>query len=175
MSSNTVRIMLSLGLVVVMVPAYLLLFYIISPLFFRSDETALLAASAIVVPSFTLLWICVWARSVKWNIRTVRRTGIAVAVSFVSGAAVASIYLLIVESRPWQVPTLFAVLVYGGVWIAASAVAWAEPHRTGVGGPRVICPKCSYDMRGLDQPRCPECGTRYTLDELLAANTPRPE
>jgi MFS family permease len=32
----------------------------------------------------------------------------------------------------------------------------------------VRCPACDYRMVGLHESRCPECGTAYTLDELLA-------
>jgi hypothetical protein len=31
----------------------------------------------------------------------------------------------------------------------------------------VLCPLCSYNMRGLAEPRCPECGCRYEWNELL--------
>jgi len=29
-----------------------------------------------------------------------------------------------------------------------------------------ICPACGYDMRGIDSPRCPECGNEY-LESVL--------
>jgi tRNA(Ile2) C34 agmatinyltransferase TiaS len=32
------------------------------------------------------------------------------------------------------------------------------------------CPRCGYNMTGLTQARCPECGSQYTLDALIAAN-----
>ncbi len=31
----------------------------------------------------------------------------------------------------------------------------------------IPCPLCEYDMRGLPEPRCPECGARFTWKELL--------
>lgn len=31
----------------------------------------------------------------------------------------------------------------------------------------VLCPMCEYDLRGLPEPRCPECGFRFTWQELL--------
>ena len=30
----------------------------------------------------------------------------------------------------------------------------------------VLCPLCDYDLRGLAEPQCPECGYRFTWDEL---------
>ncbi len=30
----------------------------------------------------------------------------------------------------------------------------------------VHCPLCEYDLRGLTEPRCPECGYRFTWDEI---------
>jgi hypothetical protein len=31
----------------------------------------------------------------------------------------------------------------------------------------VHCPGCGYNMSGLDSSSCPECGQRYTLDQLI--------
>src|SRR6185295_18227797 len=37
------------------------------------------------------------------------------------------------------------------------------------GAVSVHCPRCGYSMSGLDAAACPECGARYTLDELIRA------
>jgi len=39
------------------------------------------------------------------------------------------------------------------------------PPPPGAGEP-VLCPLCDYDLRGLTEPRCPECGYRFAWDEL---------
>jgi hypothetical protein len=31
----------------------------------------------------------------------------------------------------------------------------------------ILCPLCDYNLRGLNEPRCPECGYRFTWTELL--------
>ena len=31
----------------------------------------------------------------------------------------------------------------------------------------ILCPLCDYNLRGLIEPRCPECGSRYRWDDLL--------
>lgn len=33
----------------------------------------------------------------------------------------------------------------------------------------VHCPACGYSLVGLTELRCPECGTRFTIDELIRA------
>ena len=29
-----------------------------------------------------------------------------------------------------------------------------------------ICPRCEYDLRAISKPRCPECGTHYTWEQI---------
>ena len=41
-------------------------------------------------------------------------------------------------------------------------------HNPQDGLPDVKCPSCDYRMVGLTESRCPECGTVYTLDELIS-------
>ena len=56
------------------------------------------------------------------------------------------------------------------VWVqAAHRFARRRPlHNTQDGALDLRCPSCGYRMVGLHESRCPECGTAYTLDELLA-------
>jgi len=32
---------------------------------------------------------------------------------------------------------------------------------------QIVCPLCEYDLRGLSEPTCPECGYRFTWPDLL--------
>ena len=43
----------------------------------------------------------------------------------------------------------------------ASAPDWSAVNNG------VPCPLCDYDLRGLSEPRCPECGYRFSWHELL--------
>jgi hypothetical protein len=36
-------------------------------------------------------------------------------------------------------------------------------------GSTVVCPLCGYNLTGLRQAACPECGDTFTLDQLAAA------
>lgn len=55
--------------------------------------------------------------------------------------------------------------------VTAAAHARARGREIIEGGiaVRVLCPRCSYSMSGLESSTCPECGARYTLDELIRA------
>jgi hypothetical protein len=44
---------------------------------------------------------------------------------------------------------------------APSPPDWSEIHRD------IFCPLCEYNLRGLSEPRCPECGHRFVWAELL--------
>jgi hypothetical protein len=69
----------------------------------------------------------------------------------------------------------------GGIWLVAISVLiwiwlWAvrQRHRRRAvigedGLAQVNCVECGYNMLGLREPRCPECGRLYTIGELIAA------
>jgi hypothetical protein len=58
-------------------------------------------------------------------------------------------------------------------WLIAVTIVWRETPREraarlkSVNKDAIVCPKCGYNLTGLQGTRCPECGTQYTLDELL--------
>jgi hypothetical protein len=72
------------------------------------------------------------------------------------------------------------ILVFGLIMLGAASIilVWIPPiyrlargrpaHNQGDGLLNVHCPTCNYRMVGLHESRCPECGTSYTLDELLS-------
>jgi hypothetical protein len=48
----------------------------------------------------------------------------------------------------------------------AVIVFWKSKASPPLGNPQIPCSRCSYDLSGLIEPRCPECGRVYTLDEF---------
>jgi DNA-directed RNA polymerase subunit RPC12/RpoP len=74
---------------------------------------------------------------------------------------------------PWEDDVEFPVAVVL-TWLAVAVFIWcetpAEPAERIEGSSKsaVACPTCGYNLTGLSEARCPECGTRFTLDELLA-------
>lgn len=71
-------------------------------------------------------------------------------------------------------------LVMGGLvwivlWLFGTAIAWRETagerrqRLEAMGVSALPCPSCAYNLSGLRESRCPECGAAYTLDQLYAA------
>lgn len=55
------------------------------------------------------------------------------------------------------------------VWVVFFHIGrWARLRRVRRSR-RPFCPACGYDLIGLSEARCPECGRRFTLEELWAA------
>ena len=70
------------------------------------------------------------------------------------------------------------VLMVGVFFVALciTLIVWLQLYRRYVSGRALYgpdhqidlrCPKCGYRMVGLREARCPECGTEYTLDDLV--------
>ena len=75
------------------------------------------------------------------------------------------------------------VLFGGGlppiVWVLATVLIWRETPQermqriTAMGTDSVSCPVCGYNLTGLREARCPECGSSFTLDQLLSGQPQR--
>lgn len=67
------------------------------------------------------------------------------------------------------------------LWLVATVFVWretaAERARRVTASSRsaITCPTCGYNLTGLTESRCPECGSKFTLDELLALQQPKIE
>ena len=120
-------------------------------------------------------WILLWRDMVPWNRRRVALTALATALSLSGGLAVAVLCMSIVRGLPFQI----GILVGGGTvpitWVLSTVLLWRETaaerlaRLTAVGMPALTCPLCGYNLAGLTQARCPECGASYTLEQLVLA------
>lgn len=87
-----------------------------------------------------------------------------------------ALYALIVSSiRPPvdQEPLILAfvlIAIAGSIWLPATMIyryGGGEAILNETGEVNVRCPACGYSMIGLEECRCPECGTQTTIDELI--------
>ena len=120
-------------------------------------------------------WYRIWRPSVPWNGRRARGTFVAVAVALVVGIVLGGMGWFSNQYVGSAIGSITAPLA----WLAAAVVAWRETDeeraaRLGkLAADSIVCPKCGYSLTGLAEARCPECGSQYTLGELLAAQPGR--
>ena len=124
-------------------------------------------------------WIMLWRDMVPWNRRRVMLTALATVLSLAGGVAVALAAMAIQR----QLPPPIAVLLGGGTvpitWVLSTVLLWRETaaerlsRLTAHGMPALACPLCGYNLAGLTEARCPECGGSFTLEQVVLAQ-PRP-
>ena len=120
-------------------------------------------------------WIILWHDMVLWNRRRVSLTALATVVSLAGGCALA-LGLMAMNRR---LPPQMAVLIGGGTvpitWVLATVLIWRETaaerlgRLTSHGMPAIACPLCGYNLAGLKEARCPECGASFTLEQIVLA------
>jgi len=111
----------------------------------------MLAAAILVLARYTRSGMCAWI--------ALAHLGICI------------LFYLLVVLRNWnpaQAQALFAIM--GAIYsIAILPLIWQARQnlrKTHIPG---ICDGCGYQLRGLVEPRCPECGTAFSQSELQPA------
>ena len=120
-------------------------------------------------------WVVLWHDMVPWNRRRVTLTAVATVLSLAGGVAVGLGCLAVTR----MVPPQLAVLIGGGTvpitWVLSTVLLWRETaaerlsRLTAHGMPAIACPLCGYSLAGLTEARCPECGGRFTLEQIVLA------
>ncbi len=129
----------------------------------------------VIVYSFVAIyWILLWRKLVRWTPARIVNTALASALSLAAGL-IAGVGFRVLNH---QLPIQIIIFAGGGivpiVWVLATVIVWRETPaermmRLGRLGARgVLCPLCGYNLAGLREARCPECGATFTLDQLAA-------
>lgn len=122
-------------------------------------------------------WFLLWRTSVKWTPERLGLTAVAAGGAVVVGVIAAAMVWGIEEDVGAFVGSVAAPVV----WLGVTIILWRETageraaRISGYQHQPITCPYCGYNLTGLSEARCPECGTRYTLDELLAAQPGKAE
>lgn len=133
----------------------------------------LFASEFISAVLFVIAWLAVWRGQVVWNRWRRQLTFLSVLWSLGVGSTIG--FALATMTNEEDVGLAFAGLFWFVSWIPSTALVWRETARERAARLRAIavgtvaCPHCGYNMTGLHEARCPECGTQYTLNELLAS------
>ncbi len=132
------------------------------------------------VPTFVTVGVAllalhlIWRKGVSWTRKRAELTAAALPLAAVPAVVVV---VLVTSLEDVDLAIVFGGITLVASWLILVAFVWRESSgererrisTTFVcGRVPLACPRCDYDMRGLNQARCPECGTEYTLDGLFA-------
>ena len=141
------------------------------------DEAAMMAGGVVAWAFIAFYWILLWRTSVAWTGTRINRTALCFAAALLGGLAIGAILGVITEEE--EVATFFGSATSPMLWVVLTILVWRETDaERGVrlskqGLAEIPCPTCAYNMSGLKGTRCPECGSEFTLDALLAAQPAR--
>ncbi len=117
-------------------------------------------------------WIGLWRSTVVWTHDRIVHTALAAILSVLVGSGI-GVFATIFSGIPEEA-AIVGGLFGGGCWVLLSTWCWRQTPQERVAAARgaasdepIGCPMCGYNLAGLYEARCPECGTRYTIEELL--------
>jgi hypothetical protein len=121
-------------------------------------------------------WCLLWRSAAKSNLNQIGSSLLAAVIALVlGGAAGVLIGAAIGNGRGGQSFGSFTGSVLTILfWLAATVIMWRETAAEraakikGSLKSTVTCPTCGYNLTGLTECRCPECGSKFTIDELMA-------
>ncbi len=180
MPATVTRLILSMASVLLAAALYLPVFFIIERGRLISDDTTALWVTNIVCGGVLVLtWILVWRSEVSWTPHRRLMTAVSPILAAVPGTLIVIVMQLLESHNIDELTAIFGVMVWAPCWIGCTAVVWRETRvereerlkMQGIGA--LVCPTCGYSMMGLRESRCPECGSRFTLDQLYASQKPQ--
>lgn len=168
MTSRTIRIVHFVSLLIAATGLYMC---IVVALKRGGHFEAFVVASVVSVIVFSIGWSLLWRPEVsthrKWRGQAAKTALFSIIIALGLGI------LVTLATRQEEFALVLASMVYVALFCSGTATAWRETlseRALRIKQTKSIilkCSKCGYDMTGLHEARCPECGTLYTLDELF--------
>ena len=139
------------------------------------DELFFIPITFLSIGFFGLGWWLIWKGEVKWTAGRKGRTWGVLGGSVGLAALVSFLVAMVFPYDGEIVGSILGGLVWIVLWLFGTAWAWRETsaERAGrlaaMGVEALPCPSCGYNLSGLRESKCPECGAAFTLDQLYAA------
>jgi hypothetical protein len=143
--------------------------------FLRREQLMFLISGALTWLGVAAYWCLLWKSSVRWNSWRLGGTALAGLGALMVGAIFGYIAAFLFPSGGEDFGEFIGGVLIIVLWLIATILIWRETpteRRQRVmasGRSTVTCPTCGYNMTGLSESRCPECGGKFTLDELMAS------
>ncbi|NNF41551.1 MAG: hypothetical protein HKO59_06990 [Phycisphaerales bacterium] len=176
MSRLLARIMLALLMLPLGAVVYGLSLAVFLEYFLRGSEEAGFALAHVMTITFIVsYWVLLWRGTVRWNATRLTGTIGAGALALLAGSTLGASVSFVDPAFGVFVGGIVSILL----WLVATVFLWRETageRRARVrarGVDTIVCPVCGYNMTGLGQSACPECGSRFTISELMALQRER--
>lgn len=112
--------------------------------------------------------LLIWCPVVQWNRKKVIRTMyVSVGLALVTGAG--GYFGGLKDPTLAIIGMLTTSCIGGGIAIILLNVFWWTPPHLRVSTECIPCPNCGYDLHAQRECRCPECGSEFTVSQLLAS------
>ena len=140
-----------------------------------NDAVAFIVATLLTAVFVVAYWLWLWRESVKWTGARIGRTLLASAGCVGVGALGAAFLNAVSNIHEESFAIFIAGLLSIVSWLPVTVLIWRETSQERMdrlrlaAGDVLCCLRCGYNMTGLHEARCPECGTQYTLNQLFAA------
>lgn len=135
------------------------------------DGASFLVTNVICGLLLAVGWLLVWRREVRWTPLRRLLTLLSLLPTILFALAVFAV-LYVINSWMHGIGIIIAGMAWALTWIACTALVWRETKSERIqrlrhlGIDAVACPTCGYNLTGLREARCPECGSQFTLDQL---------
>jgi small-conductance mechanosensitive channel len=143
---------------------------------YRPQEAVMFLVSSvmtwIVVAGY---WCLLWRSGVNWNSSRVVRTFLAALGAAAVGGLAGVFAGLLVNHDDGSFGIFIGGILTIILWLIATVFIWRETTAEradrikGASKSAITCPTYGYNLTGLSESRCPECGSKFTLDELMAS------
>jgi len=168
------RILYSIAVILALPVTYSVSFLILEHRLRMDDDAALLTSGFLAAGIVTVLWALIWNTERRWtNARVLWSFALWLMAVIPGGLAyvlVVTIYrygnegAIVIAQFAW-----LATYIAGSAWLWRDKTPWTATADPNVVRDRLLCPRCRYNLTGLECARCPECGTQYTLDQIVAS------
>ena len=173
MSAIIARLLVSIVFMLATPVVYFLLaFFMFEALDMHEEGLVFLIVTALMLPAVILGWLMLWGREVNWTqARTSMTAGLGLGLAVPAGL-VGVVIAGMVRYEGAGLGLVIGGMVWALGWFGLTPLLWKETRGErharlqAMGNDGIACPVCGYNMTGLREARCPECGATFTLDQL---------
>ncbi|CAN5544278.1 hypothetical protein BH10PLA1_BH10PLA1_17790 [soil metagenome] len=153
------------------------MYYITSSYSMRRESSNFVIAGLVAWAVLAIYWFLLWTRQVRWTSARIHLTWLSAIGCAAACTAFAKLLNLLIDMDSFCYFAASALCPI--LWLICTCLIWRETRderaakTAGSDHNALVCPVCGYNLTGLSESRCPECGTKFTIDELLAKQPAR--